>query len=140
MADGLAEEAALDREPDLQIVGLHDDGSLQVGLRRAALGLGCQQHLGVLVLRLGEQSLRRSLFDDLAMLHDADMVGNVTYHAEVVGNQDDRHAELLLELREQFQDLRLHGHVERSGRLVGNQQFRIVGERHGDHYALALPA
>ena len=38
------------------------------------------------------------------------------------------------------QDLRLHGDVERGGRLVGDQQVRLVGERHRDHDALALPA
>ena len=45
-----------------------------------------------------------------------------------------------LELGEQLEDLRLHGHVERRRRLVGDQQFRLVGERHGDHHALALAA
>ena len=32
------------------------------------------------------------------------------------------------------------GHVERRGRLVGDQQPRIARERHGDHRALALAA
>ena len=45
-----------------------------------------------------------------------------------------------LQLGEQLQDLRLHGDVERRRRLVGDQQVRLVGERHGDHHALALPA
>jgi hypothetical protein len=39
-----------------------------------------------------------------------------------------------------FEDLRLHGDVERRRRLVGDQQVRLVGERHGDHHALALAA
>ena len=38
------------------------------------------------------------------------------------------------------EDLRLHGDVERGGRLVGDQQVGLVGERHGDHDALALAA
>ena len=44
------------------------------------------------------------------------------------------------DLGEQLQDLRLHGDVERGGRLVGDQQVRLVGERHRDHDALALAA
>ena len=36
--------------------------------------------------------------------------------------------------------LRLHGDVEGRRRLVGDQHVRIVGERHGDHHALALAA
>ena len=42
--------------------------------------------------------------------------------------------------REQLEDLRLHRHVERRRRLVGDEEVRLVGERHGDHHALALPA
>ena len=46
----------------------------------------------------------------------------------------------LLQLAEQLQDLRLHRHVERGRRLVGDEQVGLVGERHGDHHALALAA
>ena len=41
---------------------------------------------------------------------------------------------------QQLQDLRLHRDIERGRRLVGDQQVGIVGERHGDHHALALAA
>ncbi len=41
---------------------------------------------------------------------------------------------------QQLQDLRLHRHVERGGRLVGDQQFRAAEQRHGDHHALAHAA
>ena len=41
---------------------------------------------------------------------------------------------------QQRQDLRLDRDVERGGRLVGDQQVGLVGERHGDHHALALAA
>ena len=46
----------------------------------------------------------------------------------------------LLQVAQQGQDLRLDGHVQRGGRLVGDQQVGVVGERHGDHHALALSA
>ena len=42
----------------------------------------------------------------------------------------------LLELAHQIEDLRLDGHVEGRGRLVGDQELRIAGERHGDHHPL----
>ena len=51
-----------------------------------------------------------------------------------------RHAELALQLLQQLQDLRLDGDVERRGRLVGDQEVRLVGQRHGDHHPLALAA
>src|SRR5436305_10175941 len=41
---------------------------------------------------------------------------------------------------DQLQHLPLHGHVERGGRLVGDQELRLVGDRHRDHHALLLPA
>ena len=46
----------------------------------------------------------------------------------------------LLQRHQQVQDLRLDGDVERGGRLVGDQQLRIAGDRHGDHDALAHAA
>ena len=46
----------------------------------------------------------------------------------------------LLQLQHQVEDLRLDGDVERGGRLVGDQQRRIAGQRHGDHHALAHAA
>jgi hypothetical protein len=41
---------------------------------------------------------------------------------------------------QQVQDLRLNGHVERRGRLVGDQQPRPAGDGHGDHHALVHAA
>ena len=47
---------------------------------------------------------------------------------------------LLLQLAHQIEDLRLDGDVERGGRLVGDQELGIAGERHRDHHALAHAA
>ncbi len=41
---------------------------------------------------------------------------------------------------QQLEDLGLHGDVERRGRLVGDQQLRLVRHRHGDHDPLQLAA
>ena len=41
---------------------------------------------------------------------------------------------------EQLEDLRLHHHVERGGRLVGEQHLRLAGQRHRDRGALAHAA
>ena len=43
---------------------------------------------------------------------------------------------LLLEVAHQVQDLGLDGHVQRGRGLVGDEQLRLAGERHGDHHAL----
>ncbi len=57
-----------------------------------------------------------------------------------MGDQQDGEAELPPEVGEELEDLRLQGDVERRGRLVGEQQLRPAGERHGDHRPLALAA
>ena len=45
VADGLAEQAALDREPDLDVLALHHDRRVEVGLGRVALRLGGEEML-----------------------------------------------------------------------------------------------
>ena len=61
-------------------------------------------------------------------------------HAEIVRDQQHAHAQIALQVGEQLEDLRLNGHVERGGRLVGDQQLGLAGERDGDHHALAHAA
>ncbi|EGJ74927.1 putative peptide transport system ATP-binding protein [Streptomyces sp. Tu6071] len=78
--------------------------------------------------------------DDAARVHDGDLVRDVGDHAEVVGDEDQAHVVLALQLREQVHDLGLHRHVERRGGLVGDDQLGFEGERHRDHDALAHPA
>ena len=72
--------------------------------------------------------------------HDHDAVGDLGDHAHVVGDEEHRHALLVLQRLDQLQDLRLDGDVERGGRLVGDQQLRPAGQRHRDHHALAHAA
>ena len=93
----------------------------------------------VLRARVEDAHLVRAL-DDPAGVHDGDVVGHLGHHAEVVGDDHDRGVELALQPLDQLEDLRLHGHVERGRGLVGDQQLRVVGQRHGDHRALAHAA
>ena len=140
VADDLAQHAALDREPDLEIVGPDDDVALRIERRRLDLGLGGEERARIGMLRRVEHLLDRSLLDDLALLHHADPFRDPADDAEVMGDEQDRHAEARLQVLEKLENLRLHGDVERSGRLVRDQEIRLVGERHRDHDALALAA
>ncbi|MNV50839.1 hypothetical protein D3C71_1428670 [compost metagenome] len=56
-----------------------------------------------------------------------------------MSDQQQGHIFTLLQFQQQFDDLRLNGHVERGGRFIGNQQLWSAGNRHGDHHALAHP-
>ena len=87
-----------------------------------------------------EHALDVALLDDAALLHHAHPLRNFTHDAEIVGDEEERHAEPLLNVLQQRDDLRLHGDVERRRRFVGDEQIGFVGERHGDHYPLALAA
>src|SRR5450755_2436697 len=44
----------------------------------------------------------------------------------------------LLQIVDQVEDLLLDGDVERGGRLVGDEQLRLAGDRHRDHHPLLL--
>ena len=55
-------------------------------------------------------------------------------------DEEHRHAGLLLEARDQVQDLGLDRDVERRGGLVGDHERGLAGERHGDHRPLAHAA
>src|SRR5690606_42160180 len=58
------------------------------------------------------------------------------FRSEVVGNEQDRRAVLLLELGDEPQNLLLHGDVERRCRLVGDDQARLGREGRRDQHAL----
>ena len=99
-----------------------------------------EQADGVGMLRVGEQLVDRRALDDLAGIHHGDFVADLGDDAEIVGDQDDRGIAGGLQLAHEVEDLRLQRHVERGGRLVGDQQPRIAGQRHRDHHALAHAA
>ena len=79
---------------------------------------------------------QRALLDDLARIHHGNTVADFDGDADIVGDEDDGHAELALQLAQQQQDLNLHGGIERRGRLVGEKDFRLAGKRQRDHGAL----
>jgi hypothetical protein len=99
-----------------------------------------QQRAGVVGLRRGEDRLHVAFFDIGAVLHHADPVGQPGDDPHVVGDQHHGRAGLALQLGHQVEDLGLDGHVQRRGRLVGDQQLRTAGHRRGDHHPLAHAA
>ncbi|MNQ36143.1 hypothetical protein D3C85_496580 [compost metagenome] len=92
------------------------------------------------MLRRAEQLFARCLFDDATALHDTYAMRNSLHKVQIVADQQQRHAQAGLQFLEQFEDFQLNGHVQRGGRLVGDQQFRLVGQGHGDHHPLTLAA
>ena len=103
-------------------------------------GKGAQQHLGVGVARLGEDPPHRTLLRDAPGVHDHHPVAGLGDDREVVGDEDEGQAELLAQLLQQLQDLRLDHHVQGRRRLVADDDGRVAGQGHRDHRPLAHPA
>jgi hypothetical protein len=101
--------------------------------------VGAEQGLRVLVLRRAEHGGGPADLDDAPGLHDRDAVGDLGDHRQLVGDEDDRHAQLVAQVDEQLQQLRLDRDVERADRLVGDEHLGVDRQRprHGDALALA---
>ena len=83
-----------------------------------------------------EQLVDCHVLDDLAGIHHHNIVRGLGDHSKIVRDQHHRHAQIVLQIKEQVEDLSLNGHIERRGRLVGNHQFGFAGDRHRNHRAL----
>ena len=92
---------------------------------RAADGGAADEAERVGMLRIGEQRGCGGKFDDLARVHDGDGVRHAGDKAEIVADEQERHAGFRLELPEQAENLRLHGDVERGRGFVRDQQRRV---------------
>ncbi len=99
-----------------------------------------EELLRVRVSRRPEDPRDRTLLGDLAGVHDQGLVAGLGDDRQVVGDQDERQAELASETLEQLEDLRLDHDVERGRRLVADDDRRVAGEGHRDHRPLAHPA
>jgi hypothetical protein len=87
-----------------------------------------------------EQIVDVGLLDLLAGVHHQHPVGVLGHDAHVVGDEHHGHAVGLLQLAQECQDLRLDRHVQRRGRLVGDQHLGIARQCHRDHDPLAHAA
>ena len=117
---------------------------LQAGQGLGSVGghgwYGAEQLLCVRVLRAGKDLSYGACFEDLALAHDGDSRGYLADDGEIVAGEENGEAALALKTGEKRKDLCLNGDVERGGWLVGEQQLRLVNERHGDENALTLAA
>ena len=109
-------------------------------MTRVQAGHRRDQGLCVFRLRVAQDVPGHAGLDDPAVAHHHDAVGDLRHHAEVVGDEHHCGAVLALQLLEQRKDLGLRGHVQRGGRLVGDDEGGLQRQRHRDHYPLALPS
>ena len=125
-------------------------GAGHVALQHDALGRarrfgvrhrnGGDQAAGVGVDAVGDELKAVGQFHQLAQVHDADAVGDMLDHAQVMGDEQVGQAHLGLQVLEHVDDLRLDGNVQRRDRLVADDELGVHGQGAGDAHALPLPA
>ncbi len=81
-----------------------------------------QQRLRVRILRRAENLIDRARFAHRAFAHHHHVVGDLAHQSEIVADEQHAHPVARLQSRDQLENLPLHGDVERSGRLIGDQQ------------------
>ena len=121
------EEAAARRQ--VQRVGRRalDAGQAAVPAGAVDARHGVDQRPGVGVARIGEDVPRSAPSSTTSPAYITATRRQTRRYAEVVADQHDGGAEIRVQLAQQVEDLRLDRHVQRGGRLVGDQQRRVVG-------------
>jgi hypothetical protein len=94
----------------------------------------------VRMVRLTQYVEHGSALDDGPRVHHCYAVSDKGGHTEVVGNQEHGQPALVYFPAQELEDLRLDRDVESRGRLVGEQNVRIAGERNGYERALSHPS
>ena len=88
---------------------------------------------GMVVERIGI-----GIFHDLAQIHDGDMIGDMLYNGQIMGDQHIGQAHFLLQFQQQIQDLGTENrHIQRGNRFVTNHQLGL--QRNGPCNADPLP-
>ena len=64
----------------------------------------------------------------------------IFHHRDIVCNEQIGQPQAILQVLEQIQDLGLHGHIQRAGRFVTDDQLRMNGQGAGNGDTLALAA
>lgn len=136
--EGFAEEVVFEGEVDVDAVGADELGRVAFYGVFHAFGDGVDELCGVGVGGVGENLFDFAALYDFAVFHDADGFGVVFGESEVVGDEDNRHAHLFLEVVQEVEDFCLNGYVKGGGGFVGDEQGGVVEQRHGDHDALEL--
>ena len=104
----------------------------------AEIGNRPNQRLRVRVMRNRHQLFARRGFHRLSAVHHVDFVRPFTEHLHIVTDQQNGGVIVLVQPRQQADDLRLRRGLHGVSRLIGDQQPRLVSQRDGDHDLLAL--
>jgi len=102
----------------------------------AKAGNAVEKSTGVGMLGGAENFFNGALLDEFSFEHNQNTIRKIGDDAEVVGDEEDRHAELIAEIAKEIENLGLDGDIEGGGGFIGDEKFGLAGEGHGDHGAL----
>src|SRR5690606_9949535 len=105
-------------------------------LPSADRGRVAEQSPRVLLLRRVEDLDHEARLDQLAGVEHLHPGRDRADQGEVVGDEEHADPPLLAEVLQQLDDRALHGHVQRRGDLVADQEVRLGGQRSGDRHPL----
>ncbi len=91
------------------------------------------------MLRVIKNRCRITALNDLAFAHDNYLIGDFGDHTKIMGDKHHRHATLFAQIENKLQDLCLCRDIKGGCRLIGDQEFGLQRQCHGDHRTLALP-
>ncbi|AEW73732.1 hypothetical protein EcWSU1_02297 [Enterobacter ludwigii] len=133
----LAERAALWKLVEIR----HRAGNGRKQLaRRTVFRCTLQQADGVGMNGMVDQRLRGTALNYASRVHHIHPVTELGNHGHIVADKQHRGSAGPRLVLQQTQDLQLHGHIQRRGRLVGDDKFRLAGEGKGDHHSLTHAA
>ena len=89
--------------------------------------------------RTVEEFVRIRELDDAAEVHDRDPVADVLHDGKIVGDEQIREFEFLLQVYQEVDDLRLDRDVESRNGFIADDETGIESERPRDGDALAWP-
>ena len=78
----------------------------------------------------------RTVLDRLAGVHDHDVIAHLGHDAQIVGDEDQPDAGVVLEIFQQIEILRLNRDIEAGGRLIGDDHLRAGRQSNGPRDAL----
>lgn len=77
---------------------------------------------------------------DPSALHDGYLGTDAPHNVQLMGNDHDGYAQGSIDMAQHLQNIRSGARIKRRCRLIAQQQLRIVRQRAGNRYPLALSA
>jgi hypothetical protein len=73
-------------------------------------------------------------------MQDKDSMANIFNDVQIMADEEHAHFQAALQVQQEIQDLCLQGDIQRGGRFIADEEFRIRADRPRDSQPLSLSA